>query len=107
MKEPQQIADRFIAYLKEEEQYENLSEIVDILQKEAYRRQEINIISSEKLSETEQSELKKSLTAKWGDHPLVFTVDPIILSGMVVKFQDKILDLSGKNKLTNLAQVLK
>ena len=107
MKEPKQIADRFIAYLKEEEQYENLSEIVDILQKEAYRRQEINIISSEKLSETEQSELKKSLTAKWGDHPLVFTVDPIILSGMVVKFQDKILDLSGKNKLTNLAQVLK
>jgi ATP synthase F1 delta subunit len=107
MKEPQQIAERFIAYLKEQGQYENLSEIVDVLQKEAFRRQEIHLISAETLSESEQTDLKKTLTAKWGDHPLIFTVDPVLLSGMIIKFRDKIIDLSGKSKLTNLAQALK
>ena len=104
---PKQIVSGFISYLKEQELYDSLPEVVKELEKEMYRNQDIAVISAVPLTKEEVKDLEKTLTDKWGEHPFVYTVDPVVLSGLIVKFQDKIIDMSGRGKLTDLAQELK
>ncbi len=101
------IAERFITYLKEEEQIEHLEEIAGYIQAEALRRQEIHVISALELDAKERKSLEKTLHEKWGEHPTIFTCDPIILSGVIIKYSDTIIDLSGRASLTDLATHLK
>lgn len=107
MQPAQSIASSIIDFLKHNEQYDQLSEIADILQKESYRSKAITVISAVDLSKSEQTELQTTLVTKWGEHPIVFTVDPLIISGMVIRFQDQVIDMSGKNSLNQLASNLK
>jgi F0F1-type ATP synthase delta subunit len=100
------LAKAFVTYLKDEEQYVLLPEIVQELQDEVLRNQDISVIAATELSTKEQAEITKELTEKWGDHRVIFTVDPTILSGIIVRFQDIILDLSGKQGLRDLKETL-
>jgi ATP synthase F1 delta subunit len=104
---PLKISQQFIAFLKEQELYELLPEIVTELEKESFRSKEISLISAVELSAAEKKEIESTLKAKWGEHPFIYTTDAVILSGMIVKFEDKIIDMSGRGKLTDLAQELK
>lgn len=101
------ISQEFISYLQEHELYDLLPDVVRELEKESFRSKEITVISSIELSPAEKKDLESTLQGKWGEHPFVYTVDPVILSGMIVKFEDKIIDMSGRGKLTDLAQELK
>lgn len=100
------IANRFIAYLKEEDQYASLPEITKQLQNEVWRNQDIYVISALELSAAEQKETTAELLKKWGEHQVVFTVDPTLLSGLIVRFQDNVIDLSGLRNLNDLKETL-
>lgn len=104
---PHAITNQIISSLQEHDLYDMLPEIVKELEGEVYRGKEISVISAVALSETEKKELEKTLQEKWNEHPFVYTVDPVILSGMIIKFEDKIIDMSGRGKLTDLEQELK
>lgn len=100
------IAKSFVAYLKEEELYHLLPAIEQELEAEIFRNQDITVIAATDLAEGEKRDITKELTTKWGEHRVVFTVDPTILSGMIVRFQDNIIDLSGRHGLRELKETL-
>jgi F-type H+-transporting ATPase subunit delta len=97
----------FIDLLKKNDMYEQLPEIVSVLQAEVLRNQDITVTTAEILSDDERRDLTNTLTKQWGEHRVVFTVDSVVLSGLMVTFQDKIIDMSGRGKLAALAQELK
>lgn len=101
------ISREFIELLKKNDIYEQLPEIVRDLQAEVLRNQDITVTSAEELSDAERQDLISTLTKQWGEHRVVFTIDPVVLSGLMVSFQDKIIDMSGRGKLAALAQELK
>ena len=103
---PSHISQQFIQYLKEQGGYDQLPEIVQLLEKEVERNQDITVISSVELASKEQGELEKTLLKKWGEHRVIFTTDPILLSGIIVKFKDQVLDASGRGALISLKQEL-
>ncbi len=100
------IAENFIAYLNEEGIGDLLPEVASLLDKEADRRNIITVMSAETLTEKEQADLCKTLTAKWGERDVEFAVDSTLLSGMIIAFKDQIIDMSGRNALTDLSQHL-
>lgn len=107
MPTPHQIAQEFIAYLKKEKLIEQLPALIKELTAEAERNQDITITSAAPLSEREQAEFRRQLSKKWGEHRLLFTVDPILLSGAIISFKDQLIDLSGRGALADLSQNLK
>lgn len=100
------IAKRFVTYLKEEEVYGLLPEVTKLLQEEVWRNQDITVISAAPLSEADKKAVTKQVTDTWGEHPVVYTVDSHLLSGMIIRFQDNIIDLSGRHNLKNLKETL-
>lgn len=106
MSEPRIIAQDIIRFLKENSLYEHLEAITGYLQEEADRNHDISVISAAALSEPELDELTSLLVQKWGEHRVIITVDPSILSGIIVRFKDYIIDASGKNALRQLKQEL-
>jgi F0F1-type ATP synthase delta subunit len=103
----QSTAQTIIKFLKDNDQYDQLPAITEILQKEAWRSQEISVISAVELDKKEREELEKTLFKKWDEHEITFSVDESLLSGMVIRFQNQLLDLSGTNSLNQLSQALK
>ena len=101
------IAETIISHLKKEGQYDMLPAVVDVLQKEVFRSKTITIISAAPLEDKDETALKKMLFEKWGEHELAMTVDPTLLSGLIIRFQDQLIDMSGKNSLNQLAHALK
>jgi F0F1-type ATP synthase delta subunit len=106
MKNAKAIAETIIASLQENGEYESLSEIVSHLEKELFRSQVITVVSAQPLGKTEAEELKKKLTEKWGEHEIAMSVDPDILSGMIVRFQSQVIDMSGIHSLQQLKTAL-
>ena len=100
------VSKEFIALLKEKEAYALLPEIVAELQAEVFRNQDISVISAEDLSGAQQKEISSELIAKWGEHKVLFSTDASILSGLIIRFQDNILDLSGRSGLNELRTAL-
>jgi ATP synthase F1 delta subunit len=103
---PEALANSFLAYLKEENLYEMLPQITQKLSEEVLRNQDITVLSSTSLSAAQEKEITAELTSKWGDHKVVFSVDSSLLSGMIIHFQDNIIDLSGRKSLRDLKQNL-
>ncbi len=100
------IAKELLEYLKQENLMEHLPALTKELQQEVWRNQDISIISAEELPEAQKKELYVSLTAKWGEHRLVYSIDPALVSGFIVRFQHHVIDLSGKRSLQDLAHTL-
>jgi len=101
-----QIAQAFVDYLKEQERYDQLAEIVEALQNEVVRNQDISVISALPLSDQEKKELEIVLSHKWGIHPVSYAVDPAVISGYLVRFNDTVIDCSGRHDLQDLYQTL-
>lgn len=106
MSKASEIASQLIDLLKEQNQYNLLLEIVEQLQKEVFRNQDISVILAVELPELELKNLKTTLLEKWGDHRINISIDPTLLSGFIIKFQDKIIDTSGRNSLQSLKATL-
>lgn len=63
--------------------------------------EDLEIVSAAELP----AAVKKQIVKKFGDEEKIVTtnsVDPAILGGMILKFQDKVWDLSLKKQLQNL-----
>jgi F0F1-type ATP synthase delta subunit len=100
------VAERFLTYLKEEGLNDQLQDIAEHLTKEADRRHTITVICATPLSDKEQKDLSATLTAEWGDRDVMFTVDESLLSGMIISFRDRVIDMSGRHALRDLRQEL-
>ncbi len=64
---------------------------------------QVVVESAHKLSISEQKKLMVLLKKNYGITEAIFTVEPSLIGGMKVHFGDKILDLSTKLKLEQLA----
>lgn len=106
MKTATSVAAALSQYLKDEGRYDQLPEVIAALQEEVYRNQEISVILAAAATPAEEKAITAEVTAKWGEHPVNFFVDATILSGMILRFQDNILDLSGRRNLKDLATAL-
>ena len=106
MPTPQDIASSFIEYLKEQGRSDELPLIVEALQKEVFRNQDVTVITAETLPDTDRHELEKKLNAKWGEHRILFSQDPTLISGMLIRFGNEVIDLSGRTRLTDLREHL-
>ena len=101
------LTDSLVRYLKEQGLYEQLPEIAADLQAEVERNKNITVVTAVEISSGEQATITKLLNNKWGDHAVLFAIDPILLSGMIITFQDQVIDTSGRNQLQQLSQTLK
>lgn len=106
MNKAEELSSIVLEHLTRTNQREILGEVVDRLQKELFRSHDITVVSATRLSKTESDELTKNLTKKWGEHEVEFLIDPSLLSGIIVRFQDQIIDMSGKHNLSQLEQEL-
>ena len=100
------MTDRILQYLKEEDIENELPEIAELLTREADRRQIITVMSAAELTKKEEHDLHATLTEKWGEHPIAFTVDASLLSGMIIAFQNQVIDMSGRAAIADLRQTL-
>ncbi len=100
------IATELLDYLKQEGLLEHLPALTEELQQEVWRNQDISVISAEELPEAQKKELAHSLTAKWGEHRIVYSIDSTIVSGIVIRYQSNVIDLSGRRSLQDLAHTL-
>ena len=100
------IAKEIVEYLKKHNRYDMLPQVVKELESEVYKNQDITIVSAIALNEDEKSTITKLVVKKWGDHSIHFYLDPALLTGLLIKFQDKIIDMSGKYSLSQLRQEL-
>lgn len=106
MSTAQTIAKRFLEYLREEGMQDELGVIAAELTREAERRQVITVMSAEPLTEKDRAKLTTALVKKWGEHEVEFTVDASLLSGLLIAFKDQVIDMSGRNALTDLKEQL-
>ncbi len=100
------ITESFLEYLAEQELSGLLPDIAVSLSREADRRQVITVMGATEVPEGEKAALIKTLTEKWGDHPVEFTFDPSLLSGMIIAHKDQVIDMSGRTALNDLSQKL-
>jgi F0F1-type ATP synthase delta subunit len=102
----QGVTTRLLQYLREEGISEELPAVTELLQREVDRLQIITIMTAAPLPDSEQVELTATLQEKWGNYDTSFTVDPSILSGMIIAFRDQVIDMSGRTAMTDLKQHL-
>ncbi len=79
-----------------------VSEFFTRLPKDATISGKVDVVSAMPLSEAEQDKVKKSL----GASEVVYSVDPSILGGLIVRSADRVIDGSVKNNLGSLADSL-
>jgi len=99
-------AELVIRTLKEQEAMHLLPSIIKDLEQELYRNQDIHVTVATALSKTDDDQLHSALTEKWGEHRIILTTDPTILSGMIIAFNGTIVDSSGRSNLATLQQTL-
>ena len=100
------IAEGLIEYLQAQRLFEQLPELIALLQIEADRTHEVTVVSAETLSEADKKEIVRQTETAWGRHPVSFFVDPLLVAGMLVRFQGQLLDLSTRARLTDLKEYL-
>ena len=101
------IASEISHFLKEQGLYEQLPAVVKELEAEVYRNHDITILTPAELSKEEKTKLEKTLTEKWGEHRFVYILDQALLSGILIRFRDQLIDMSGRFKLDELGKALK
>lgn len=69
------------------------------------QKQFVTIVSAIPLQQAEQIELIKAFP-QFKDMKLIYTTDPTLLAGVVIKFGTKMIDLSLKSELQSLKQLI-
>ena len=100
------VADGLIEYLQEQGIVDELPKLIARLQLEVDRQHEITVISAETLSKADCHQITLQTKQTWGEHPISFFVDPLLVTGILVRFRDQLLDLSTRNRLSELKEYL-
>ena len=106
MPTPKDIAESFIQYLKEQGRSDQLPTIVELLQKEVFRNRDITVVTADALSESDKKAMEKKLIDKWGEHRILVSQDASLISGMLIRFGDQVIDLSGRTRMGELREHL-
>jgi ATP synthase F1 delta subunit len=97
----EKIVEGFLAYLKETGQEELLPEVVELLSREVLAEtRRVTVVSAVPLTTNQLEEIGEILAEKFGQHLVVETeVDPGLLGGLKLKYEDKLIDLSVIGRL--------
>lgn len=95
-----------ISYLTKVKKLDLIGEIIQKLK--AFSKEEddsAEVISSYDLTDVEKEQISKILNSKLEKVSFVkFTTDRSILGGIIIKYKDKMLDLSLSSKLTKIKE---
>lgn len=109
-KDAKSIVHSFLAYLKEHRLINFIPEILKELENLNLKETDTvaaNIASKEKLDDQTVKQIIKILKDKTKQNVLIKeNIDENIIGGLVIKYQDKLIDLSLKNQLNNLHKQL-
>lgn len=98
----------FLELLLDENRFNIFKTIFEVFKDEVNKiqnRKNIEIISAVNLDDEQKEKLKKKLDEKLNkDVILNYTKDENIVAGLVIKLDDKVVDLSLKSKLKSLRQ---
>jgi len=106
MSKPEELATDMIRLLKKEDHYDWLPEIAAALQKEMYRNTDITVVSAVELSVSDRKPLEERLLKRWGEHRVLYVVDSSLLTGLLIKFRDTVIDLTGRQAVSEFKQEL-
>lgn len=99
----------FIETLLDENRFGIFKTILEVFIKETEKiknMQRVEIVSAVNIDEEEKEKLAKKLTEKLNKEVILkYNLDDTILGGLVVKVEDKVVDLSLKAKFENLKKI--
>lgn len=100
------VLKKFIVLLAKKRDLKRINRIIDKFS-ETYNNwknlEEVQIITSKKISEKTLAEIKRWLEKQLSRKiKLEEKIDETLLGGLIVKYQDTVLDMSLKNNLNNL-----
>jgi F-type H+-transporting ATPase subunit delta len=109
MDDAREIVEGFLDYLKETDQMDSFPEVVEMLNQELLKlNQRVKLVSAVPLSDEEMEEIGEALAERFGPNlVLEEEVNPGILGGIQVKYQDQMIDLSISGKLEEISKKIK
>ncbi len=110
--EVKNLVTNFLQVLKEKNQLSKVNEIISELEKIddlENHRLPVEVISATKLDEAVMKKLEKVLQKRTGAKEIIWEkkIDKQVLGGVILKFQDTILDLSLAARINALAAEIK
>lgn len=102
------VVDTVIHIIKQLGRLDLLPQIVSSLREQAKLRQDTAYATTpSELSDKEKDKLRKVVRAKFGDKTTVeFNVDPSLIGGYIIHFQDMVIDQSAKGQLQQIRKSL-
>lgn len=98
------IVKAIMSYLTGKKRLDLLPKIIEGLgQFQNKESNALEVVTCNQLQEVEKEEIKKAINAKLGEFSeFKFTTDKSILGGVLIKFKDKMIDLSLLGKLNEI-----
>jgi F-type H+-transporting ATPase subunit delta len=109
MNESDLLVKGIISYLTKIKKLDLIPEIIEKLKEISKEENEsASVVSSYELNEDEKNNITEILNSKFGKVSIVnFTIDKSILGGVIIKYKDKMIDLSLLGKLTKIEESVK
>ncbi len=109
-KDVKKVVDNFLIYINQHRLENLIKEVLKELEQLYFEEKNIvstKVITKEELNKDEIKVIEQLVKQKTDKQALVQTeLNQEILGGVVVKYHDKVIDLSLKNQLNNLAKQL-
>lgn len=106
------LVDNFLKLLQEKNQLSQITEIIteiETLDNKVHHRIQVEVTSALRLDETTIKKLEKFIHHRTGAKEVIWEkkIDKDILGGVILKFQDTVLDMSLAETLEALAEEIK
>ncbi|MCL4382615.1 MAG: ATP synthase F1 subunit delta [Patescibacteria group bacterium] len=108
MKKAEDIVEGFLHFLSSSRNLDLLPQIISLLsQEQEGKKDEAKIISAVVLNPEEEERIKQYLKRKFGKNfVLKIEINEEIMGGLIIKVEDKVIDLSLDGKLKSLKEQL-
>ena len=108
MKKAEDIVEGFLHFLSSSRNLDLLPQIISLLsQEQEGKKDEAKIISAVVLNPEEEERIKQYLKRKFGKNfVLKIEINERIMGGLIIKVEDKVIDLSLDGKLKSLKEQL-
>lgn len=109
MNESDLLVKGIISYLTKIKKLDLIPEIIEKLKKIVKVEDEsARVVSSYELNDVEKNNITEILNSKFGKiYTVNFFIDKSILGGVIIKYKDKMIDLSLLGKLTKIEESVK
>lgn len=108
MRKAEDIVEGFLRFLSSNRELDLLPQVIDLLsQKLKETKDEAKIVSAIALTLAEEEKIRQYLKRKFGKNfVLRVEIDKGIMGGLIIKVEDKVIDLSLEGKLKALKEQL-